>query len=172
MVSHQDTQIEHMGSKSHNFESHNERIICFSIGSEEFGVPLLDIKEVIAMPEITPVPYTPSHFLGIMNLRGNVISVVDLRLKFKIKAQENSENSIIICEFSGMSIGVVVDSVNNVLTPLNGEISDKPDIQSQIRTDYITSVLKRDDRLILLLDIAKTLGSEDYTHSQKAKMAA
>jgi purine-binding chemotaxis protein CheW len=145
-----------------------KRIICFSIGEEEYGIPLLDVKEVIALPEITPVPYTPPHFLGIMNLRGNVISIIDLRTKFKIKPKPDSETTVVICDFDNMNIGVVVDSVNTVVSPHAGEISAKPEIQSQIGTDYITAVLKRDARLIILLDVAKTLGAEDFAAMNKA----
>lgn len=143
------------------------RYLCFSIGEEEFAIPLLDVKEVIAMPDITPVPYTPAHFLGIMNLRGHVISIIDLRNKFKIKPRENAETSVVICDFNGLQIGVVVDSVNTVLSPKPSEMAPKPEIQSQVSTEYITGIITKEKRLIIMLDVAKTLGAEDYAAANK-----
>jgi purine-binding chemotaxis protein CheW len=85
------------------------RYLSFSLGTEEYAIPLLAVKEVIAMPEFTSVPYTPSHFLGIMNLRGQVISVMDLRKKLGIKPGSTAETAVIICDLSPLCIGVVVD---------------------------------------------------------------
>src|SRR4051812_41249332 len=99
------------------------RFLSFSLGNEEYGVPLLAVKEVIAMPEITPIPYTPSYFLGIMNLRGQVISVMDLRQKLGVKPSQSSETAVIICDLNSLSIGVVVDSINSVLNPVEAELS-------------------------------------------------
>ena len=138
------------------------RYLCFSLADEEYAIPLLSVREVIAVPEITPVPYTPPHFLGIMNLRGQVISVMDLRHKFNIKSKNSSETAVIICQFEGFSIGVVVDSVNSVLTPSAENLSPKPEMQSQKATDYITGVYRKEKRLVLFLDIAKTLNVDDH----------
>ena len=140
-----------------------ERFLSFSLGAEEYAVPLLAVREVIAMPEYTPVPYTPPYFLGIMNLRGQVISVMDMRQKLGVKADKNAETTVIICDLGGVSIGVVVDSVNTVLSPNPDEVTPKPEIQSSRNTDFITGVYRRDKKLILFLDIAKSLSLEDHT---------
>lgn len=124
-------------------------------------MPLLAVKEVIAPPEITAVPQTPSHFLGIMNLRGQVISVIDLRIKLSIKPTQAAETAIIICDIKPNSMGVVVDSINSVLNPKPEEIAEKPQIHSSKATDYITNVFRHDNRLVLLIDIAKTLTGGD-----------
>ena len=139
----------------------NARYLSFSLGTEEYALPLLAVKEVIAVPEFTPIPYTPTHFLGIMNLRGQVISVIDLRTKFGIKPTQSDETSVIICDMAPLVLGVVVDSVNSVLSPKALDISPKPDIESNRNTEYITAVYRRDKHLVLLLDIARTLTSED-----------
>jgi purine-binding chemotaxis protein CheW len=138
-----------------------DRYLCFSLGSEEFAIPLLSVKEVIAVPDVTPVPFTPTHFLGIMNLRGQVISVLDLRQKFGIKPNNSNETAVIICDLDPLCIGVVVDSINSVLAPASADISDKPDIQSDKSTEYILGVYRKDKRLVLFLDISKTLSVED-----------
>ncbi|MGK5085880.1 chemotaxis protein CheW [Bdellovibrionota bacterium FG-1] len=138
------------------------RFLSFSLGNEDYAIPLLCVKEVIAVPEVTPIPFTPSHFLGIMNLRGQVISVIDLRTKFGIKPQNTAENAVIICDLAPICLGVVVDSIDSVLTPAEGDLSGKPDIHGSKIADYITNVYRRKDkRLVLLLDIARVLSVED-----------
>ena len=138
-----------------------DRFLSFSLGTEEYAIPLLSVREVIAMPEITPVPQTPAHFLGIMNLRGQVISVMDLRAKLTIKPNPSAETAIIICDLKPSSVGVVVDSINSVLSPSAEEISERPEIQSSRATEYIQGVFRHQDRLVLLLDVGKTLNLQD-----------
>lgn len=140
-----------------------QRFLTFSLGSEEYAVPLLSVKEVIGVPEITPVPYTPSHFLGITNLRGQVTSVIDLRLKFKMKKPENTgETAVIIADLAPLSIGLVVDSINSVLAVQESQVSPSPRIESTQSSDYILGVVNREKALILLLDLAKALSVEDH----------
>ena len=139
-----------------------DRYLSFSLGSEGYGIPLLSVKEVIAVPEITPIPFTPAHFLGIMNLRGQVISVIDLRAKLGIKPTATSETAVIICNMESLCLGVVVDSINSVIAPTPQEVSERPNVQSSKNTDFITSVYRKDKELILLLDIAKALDFEDF----------
>ncbi len=138
-----------------------ERYLCFNLGPEAYAMPLLSVKEVIAPPEITPVPQTPNYFLGIMNLRGQVISVIDLRVKLSIKASQASETAIIICDMKPNSMGVVVDSINSVLNPKPEDVSDKPQIQSAKTTEYILGVFRHEEKLVLMIDIAKTLSMGD-----------
>lgn len=145
-----------------------ERYLCFSLGEEEYGMPLLAVREVIAMPEITPVPYSASHFLGIMNLRGKVISIIDFRTKLGIKPAKNSETAVIICDLHEISLGVVVDSVNYVVTPQMNEISDRPEIQASKSSEYITKVFRKKDALILLIDIEKALGVDSISAASQA----
>lgn len=144
------------------------RFLNFTLGEEEFAIPLLSVKEVIAVPETTPIPHTPPHFLGIMNLRGQVISVIDLRKKFSMTAKSNEETSVIILDLKSQFLGVVVDSVNSVLPIKNSEILEKPMIESSKSTEYITGVFRKNDHLVLLLDIFKTLSQEDKSAMQKS----
>lgn len=138
-----------------------DRYLSFSLGQEDYAIPLLEVREVIAITETTSVPYAPPYFIGIMNLRGQVISVIDLRKKFAIKPKETSETAIIICDLGTVSLGVVVDSVNAVLLANASDISERPEIDNTKRTEFITGVYRKDDKLILLLDIAKALSLED-----------
>lgn len=144
------------------------RFLNFTLGEEEFAIPLLSVKEVIAVPETTPIPHTPPHFLGIMNLRGQVISIIDLRKKFSMTAKNTEETSVIILDLKTQFLGVVVDSVNSVLAIKNSEVLEKPMIESSKSTEYITGVFRKNDHLVLLLDIFKTLSQEDKTAMQKS----
>lgn len=160
--------------KPSRLNTQGERFLSFSLGEEEYAIPLLVVKEVIAVPEITPIPFTPPHFLGIMNLRGQVISIIDFRTKLGIKPHASAETAVIICDLSPLSLGVVVDSINSVISPKASELSDKPDVQSSRNTDYITGVYRHDNELVLLVDIAKALSVEDLqalastSHKKKA----
>lgn len=145
------------------------RFLSFSLGKEDYAIPLLSVKEVIAMPEITPIPYTPSHFLGIMNLRGQVISVIDLRTKFNIKTETSTETAVIICDLKPICLGVVVNSVNSVLSLSRQEINPRPEIQSSKASDYITGVTRKDQQLILLIDIARALDIQDQAALKSAQ---
>ena len=145
-----------------------KRFLAFSLGQEQFAIPLLSVKEVIAKPDYTPIPHTPAHFLGIINLRGQVISVVDMRTKFGIKADPSAETAVIICDLHPLSIGVVVNSVNSVLSLTEDKISPPPEIESSKKTDHFLGVAKHDNKLVLLLDIAKALGVEDLRLAQSA----
>ena len=146
----------------------DDRYLCFSLGVEEFGIPLLSVKEVIAMPEITPVPQTPSYFLGIMNLRGQVISIIDLRTKLSIKPKESTEIAVIICDIKPNNIGVVVDSIDSVIHPSPDQLSEKPELEGQKSSAYIEAVYRAEKRLVLLLDISKTLNISDQQAIAKA----
>lgn len=145
----------------------HDRFLCFNCGPEEFAIPLLTVREVIAMPEVTPIPHMPTHFLGIMNLRGQVISVVDLRTKLGIKPSSSTETAVIICDVSPMIIGVVVDSINSVLNPKSEEISEKPDLIGVRSTEYISGVYRKDKKMILFLDIRKNFSPEEQAALQK-----
>jgi purine-binding chemotaxis protein CheW len=139
-----------------------ERYIRFSLGREEYAIPLLKVREVIAMPETTPVPQTPQYFLGIMNLRGQVITVLDLRLKLGIKADRGAEMAVIIVDLGEICVGVVVDSINSVLAAEQSDLAERPDLKQNRAAEYITGVYRKEKGLVLLLDIARLLSFEDH----------
>lgn len=145
-----------------NKELHSElqRYLAFRLGPEHYALPLLTVREVIALPEITKVPNTPPHFLGIINLRGQVISIVDLRTKFRIKIDEanKQETAIIIVNIEELCIGVVVDSVDSVLSLAAKDIQDRPQIESSLSAEYILGVTEQQKSLFVLIDIAKVVG--------------
>lgn len=157
-----------------NFEDSNQvdRFLEFSLGIEDYAIPLLMVKEVISIPETTPIPKAPKHFIGLMNLRGQVISIVDLRNKLTIKPkEETSDSAVIIVDFQGINIGVIVDSINRVLAFSTNEIQEMPELNSQVKSDYIRGVYKKEDGLTVLLDLAKCLDVKDYNVLNSLKAA-
>ena len=138
------------------------RFLEFSLGEENFAIPLLQVRELISIPETTPIPNAPSYFLGIMNLRGQVISVVDLRKKMNItEKQNNQETAVIIIEINGINMGVVVDSINKVLAVRREDFQDVPEIESQLNAEFIQGIFKQEHGLVVLMNLEKVLNLND-----------
>lgn len=139
------------------------RYLCFSLGKEKFAIPLLQVKEVIGNIETTPIPQAPPHFKGIMNLRGQVISVIDLRAKLKLgKPDSTTETTIIILDFDALSLGVIVDSVDSVVAYEGKDLSAPPDMELAGRTNYVIGVARSEKSLTLILDLKAVLNAEDF----------
>jgi purine-binding chemotaxis protein CheW len=148
------------------------RFLTFNLGAEEFGIPLLSVREVIAVPEFTPVPQSPPYFTGIMNLRGQVISAIDLRTRLGVKPINQQETSVIICDLSPILIGVVVDSINSVLHAEPSQVSPKPGVFDSKASEFVTSVYRKNDSLVLFLDLARALNLEDRNFARAATTKA
>ena len=134
------------------------QLVTFNIGKEEFGVDILHVQEINRMTHITKVPNAPHFVEGVINLRGRVIPVIDLRLKLKIEKKEYDKNTrIIVVEVDNKTIGFIVDSVNEVLRIPANLTEAPPDMVSGIESEYIKSVGKLEDRLLILIDIQKII---------------
>jgi len=144
------------------------KYICFNLGVEKYAIPLLAVKEVIRVPEITPIPQTAQHFLGIMNLRGQVISIMDLRKKLGLTELVGSETTVMILNFGKNQLGVVVDCVNYVVSLSDSEVSEKPVVSALQNTDYITGVYRKENELVLILDITKALSVDELRQMSTA----
>ncbi|MBT4761030.1 MAG: purine-binding chemotaxis protein CheW [Bdellovibrionaceae bacterium] len=148
--------------------SSEERYLEFSLGNENYAVPLLDVKEVIAVPDTTPIPHAPSHFVGIMNLRGQVISIVDLRKKMKISPKEQSEEvAVVILEVQEITLGVIVDQVNRVLGIREDQISEAPQIEGKNNHDYMLGIYRGENTMTVLMNVFKILGIEELNFVEK-----
>lgn len=137
------------------------RYLAFSIGTEQFAIPLLKVREVIALTETTPLPQAPAYFRGVMNLRGQVISIIDLRMKLKLSKGSGSETSVIIIDINNMALGVTVDSVDNVMALKAEDISEPPNFDLSTRSEGISGIARKDKKLICLVDLDKTLGGHE-----------
>jgi purine-binding chemotaxis protein CheW len=139
----------------------NNRYLVFEINEELYGVSLLDIKEVIKNRPAKPVPYMKDYFLGIINLRGRIVSVIDLRLKFRKEIDEQKEGFIIIVEAENTQVGVLVDDIINVENIYREEIDTNPHLELDFSTQFFLGVGKKGDRLINLIDLSKCITKED-----------
>ena len=137
------------------------RYLCFNLGTEEYAIPLLEVKELIGPPDTTPVPQAPAHFVGIMNLRGQVLSIMDLRLKLGIKPTTSDETAVIILDLKDFFLGIVVDRVNSVHVFDSSMIAEKPVMDTSKVSESIVGVVRKEERLVLLLNVAKALSVED-----------
>jgi len=138
------------------------KYLTFSLAGEEYGIGILKVKEIIGVMPVTPVPGTPEHIKGVINLRGKVIPVVDLRLKFGMERAESTERTcIIVVEISSrgnkIAMGIVVDSVSEVVNIKIAEIEDTPNFGAKLDTAYILGMAKIGQGVKILLDIDKVM---------------
>jgi len=149
------------------------KYLTFSLAGEEYGIGILKVKEIIGMMNITPVPQTPEFVKGVINLRGKVIPVVDLRLRFSLEAAAYTERTcIIVVEVAGsggsVMMGIVVDSVSEVLNIREADIENTPAFGVKLNTDLILGMAKAAGGIKILLDIDKVLSSEDLVAVRRA----
>ena len=153
---------------SETFAEREGKYLTFTLEDEAYGIGILQIKEIIGMMPITPVPQTPDFVKGVVNLRGKVIPVVELRLRFGLEATDYTERTcIIVVEMEGRSgdivIGIVVDSVSEVLNIKAEDIEDAPNFGTNLETDYILGMAKMEGGVKILLDIDRVLSVEELT---------
>ncbi|MCL4194464.1 MAG: chemotaxis protein CheW [Thermoguttaceae bacterium] len=138
------------------------QLVSFRLAQEEYGVEITKVQEIILMGEITRVPQTPDYIKGLINLRSTVIPIVDLRLRFGL-AQEaaSDETRIMVVNVAGKTIGIIVDAVSEVLRISKEQIAPPPPTVAGLGREYLTGLVKLENRLLILLDIDKILGSEE-----------
>jgi purine-binding chemotaxis protein CheW len=140
------------------------QLVSFNIGSEEFGVDILKVQEINRMVEITKVPQAPHYVEGVINLRGKVIPIVDLRKRFNLEVREYDKNTrIVVVDIGGNIMGMVVDSVSEVLRLPASTIEPPPDIVTGVNSEYIKGVAKLEDRLLIFLDLSKVIDVEEVS---------
>lgn len=149
------------------------KFLTFFLGNEEYGLEILKVHEIIGMMDITPVPRTPEFIRGVVNLRGKIIPVVDLRLKFGMDAVDHTdETCIIVVQANGVQMGIVVDRVSEVLDIAADEVDAVPSFGGEVDTDYILGIGKTGERVKLLLDIDKVLSSHELVDVKRALASA
>jgi len=142
------------------------KYLTFQLASEEFGIQVLKVREIMGVQDITAVPQTPPHIKGVINLRGKVVPVVDLRLKFGLPPADYTARTCIIVtqlksDNSTVLIGVVVDGVAEVLNLSTQEIEDTPDFGEKLETRYLLGMAKVKGKVKILLDIDRILSAQD-----------
>lgn len=149
------------------------KYLTFSLAKEEYGIGILKIKEIIGMVPITTVPRTPDFVKGVINLRGKVIPVIDLRLRFGMASIDYTERTcIIVVEIEGtvgtVQIGIVVDAVSEVLNVNGEDIEETPTFGAKLNTDYILGMAKMDGGVKILLDIDRVLSAQEVAELESA----
>jgi purine-binding chemotaxis protein CheW len=147
----------------------DQKFLTFFLAGEEYGIEILKVQEIIGLLPITRVPRTPAFIRGVINLRGKVISVVDLRLKFSMPEKETTaETCIIVVQAVGMEMGIMVDKVSEVMAIASSEIEDAPSFGAEVNTDYILGIGKSQDKVKLLLDIDRVLSTQELVTLRSA----
>lgn len=141
------------------------QIVGLRIGRETYGIPIALVREIVRVPSITAVPNAREYVEGVINLRGKIISVVDLRKRFgEVKVENNKKNRIVVVEFEGRTVGLVVNSASEVLKLSASEIAPPSSVFIDGEVDYVTGIATIGERLIVLLDLGKVLKSGDSRH--------
>lgn len=152
-------------------EARQLQLVTFAVGSEEFAIDILSVQEINRMMALTRVPESPPEVEGVINLRGRIIPVVDLRKRFRMPAGERSEHSrIVVVEVEGRTTGFIVDRVHEVLR-IDSRIVEPPPSASD--ADFIAGVGKLEDRLLILLDVNRLFDSKlSHVHEQAVPPAS
>ena len=140
------------------------QLVTFRLADEVYGINVMQIQEVLRVSEIAPVPGAPSYVLGIINLRGNVVTVLDTRSRFGLVPKEIDDSSrIVIIESEKQVVGILVDSVAEVVELRSSEIDSAPNVGNEDSSRYIQGVASRDDDLLILVDLNKLLTDEEWS---------
>jgi purine-binding chemotaxis protein CheW len=139
------------------------QLVTFRLQEETYGINVMQVQEVLRVSEIAPVPGAPSYVLGIINLRGNVVTVIDTRSRFGLPSTEIDDASrIVIIESDKQVVGILVDSVAEVVELRTTEIDSAPNVGNEESSRYIQGVASRDDDLLILVDLNRLLTEEEW----------
>ena len=153
--------------------SREMHIVGFRVGRETYGVPITSLHEIVRVPEITSVPDAPDYVEGVINLRGKIVSVVDLRKRFgKTASAVDRKNRILVVEHNGRLVGMIVDSASEVIKIPESEIEDAPTVMLEGGLDCVVGLGKCAGRLIILLDIDKVLAAGERHKKEGTPEAA
>lgn len=142
--------------------SEEMQLVSFNIGSEEFGVEILKVQEINRMVDITKVPQAPHYVEGVINLRGKVIPIIDLRKRFNLEIKAHDKNTrIVVVDINGSIMGMIVDAVSEVLRLPADTIEPPPELVTGINSEYIKGVAKLKDRLLIFLDLSQVVAAEE-----------
>jgi purine-binding chemotaxis protein CheW len=157
------------GNESTGVDSRAGKYLTFFLAKEEYGVEILKVQEIIGMMPITPVPLTSRYIMGVINLRGKIHPIMDLKVKFGMEETKvTDETCIIVIKTSSLMMGIIVDRVSEVVNLKAGDIENTPSFGADVNPEYLLGVGKSGGRVKLLLDIEKVLNSTDVINMKKA----
>lgn len=152
----------------------SKKYLVFRLSDNSYGVPLSDVREVIGLPQCVPIPSAPSYFLGLINLRGKVVSALDLKKKLGVSSQTNAVKrpAVIITECGGVTLGCVVDAISEVLAIEDSRIERSLEVEVQGKKEFIEGIARFSDRsMILLLDLKKAADVSELVRNKTLAQA-
>lgn len=162
-----------MQKDQETIHQNEQQLVVFDLAAEAYGVDIGTVREIIRLQEITKVPRTPEFLQGVINLRGKVIPVIDLRKRFGLSVEEESKaNRIVVVDIGGQDLGVIVDAVTEVLRINVDSIEPPSSVISTGESEYLLGIAKLDDRLIMLLDLQEVLTGSEKVALSDVELAA
>jgi purine-binding chemotaxis protein CheW len=145
------------------------QLVSFRLAKEEYGIEITRVREIILFGEITRIPQMPDYIKGLINLRSTVIPIVDLRLRFGLPEGEQTDDTrIMVVNVGGKTIGIIVDAVSEVLRVAHEQIAPPPPTVATLGRDYLTGLVRLEDRLLILLDIDRLFAAEELADMERA----
>jgi purine-binding chemotaxis protein CheW len=151
-------------------QQEQSRYLIFRLGGEFFGTPLLGVREVIEPQKFKPVPNTVAYFLGLINIRGQVIGLTDLRLKLGISTKDIKSSALLVFETEAGPVATIADSVEAVQNLADQEIHKNPAIRSPVSTEYLLGIGKFNGQMVTLIDLNKCFSADDFVQVQSKKL--
>jgi len=149
--------------KDENVGNKHRQCVTFRLDDEIYGINVMLVQEVLRVTDIAPVPGAPGYVIGIINLRGNVVTVVDMRMRFGLSSREMDDATrIVIIEAEKQTVGMVVDSVSEVVNVYSNEIESAPNVGNDETARYIEGVVSRGEHLLILVDLNKLLNDDEW----------
>lgn len=143
--------------------------LAFTLGREEYCIDILKVQEIRGYETVTPIPNTPSYMKGVVNLRGLIVPIIDLRIKLELETVAYDQFTVvIILSIRGRIVGVVVDSVSDVVALATEEIKEAPQLGAAIKIDYIDGLVTIDERMLIIVDIEKLATMEEIVRVEQA----
>ena len=161
-----------MATGTNNTSFTERQLVTFLLGEDEFGADIMDVKEIIRVPDITKIPNAPGYIEGACNLRGNVLPIIDGRTRFNLERKTKDENSrVLVIDVDGKATGVVVDKVSEVMRVSTSDIEEQPQIVKNVDSDYLNGVVKLENgkRLVMLVDVVRVLNINSTMKDRKNK---
>ncbi|WP_250479624.1 MULTISPECIES: chemotaxis protein CheW [unclassified Caballeronia] len=150
-------------------EAGGEEFLIFNLGAEQYGIDILKVQEIRGYDSVTRVANAPAFIKGVVNLRGVIVPIADMRLKFELeRVVYDDQTVVVVLNVAGRVVGIVVDGVSDVLTLTPEQIRPAPGFNSTLDTDYITGIGTIDDRMLILMDIEKLMTSEEMALMESA----
>jgi len=151
-----------MAQQNETAKSLSNQYVTFQLGGETYGISILKLNEIIAYQSCTTIPNVPSFIKGVLNLRGIVVPVIDLRERFGMDMKDYDQFTVImILDVSGRIMGLVVDAVSDVITLNRGDVKPRPHFSTGISTEFIAGMGIKDNKFVILLDVDKVLSDEE-----------